>query len=173
MMTRHFDIITRENIMSRKNGITTRYKPVIMVDESLIIAEMKASQDGQYVSVKDYEHALGVIRKLRTKMEKRNRRHKAMLNKDESSEFLTLEEQKNVKVGEVYKISGWHGCNDKWSGFNNGDVYVITKIYDRSRGDFGFNFEYSHGRYSECRGSFIAAQYEDIGNPDFKMQRVN
>lgn len=173
MMTRHFDIITRENIMSRKNGITTRYKPVIVVDESLIIAEMKASQDGQYVSVKDYEHALGVIRKLRTKMEKRNRRHKAMISKDESSEFLTLEEIKNVKVGEVYRISGWHGCNDKWSGFENDDVYVITKIYDRSAGDFGFDFEYYHRRDIEYRGTFVAVQDEDIGNPDFKMQRVN
>lgn len=159
--------------MSRKNGITTRYKPVISVDESLIIAEMKASQDGQYVSVKDYEHALGVIRKLRTKMEKRNRRHKAMISKDESSEFLTLEEIKKVRVGEVYRISGWHDCNDRWSGFNNDRVYIITKIYDRSVGDFGFDFEYSNGRYSECRGSFTAAQDEDIGNPDFKMQRVN
>lgn len=159
--------------MSRKNGITTRYKPVIMVDENIIVAEMKESNEGNYVSLEDYEHAIGVIRKLKTKMEKRNRRHKAMISKDESNEFLTLKEIKNVKVGDVYKISGWHRCNDKWLGFNNDDVYIITKIYNRSIGDFGFDFEYYHKRDVEYRGTFTAVQDEDVGNPDFKMQRMN
>ena len=56
-----------------------RYEPKIeyipsIDDEEWLCADMQAEKKGQYVSYEDYLHLMGVVRKLRTKIEKKNRR---------------------------------------------------------------------------------------------------
>ena len=56
-----------------------RYEPDIrelegVHDEAWLFAEMTPNKRGEYVSYEDYLHLMGVIRKLRTKIEKKNRR---------------------------------------------------------------------------------------------------
>lgn len=56
-----------------------RYRPYmeyieVTHDEAWLFAEMTPNKRGGYVSYEDYLHLMGVIRNLRTKIEKKNRR---------------------------------------------------------------------------------------------------
>jgi len=64
--------------MARINGVTTRFAPALGYTPTALRAGMAEDQDGQYVSLEDYERALGVIRKLKTKIAKKERRAKSL-----------------------------------------------------------------------------------------------
>lgn len=64
--------------MARINGVTTRFAPALGYTPTALRAGMAEDPEGQYVSLEDYEHALGVIRKLKTKIAKKERRAKSL-----------------------------------------------------------------------------------------------
>lgn len=145
--------------MARINGVTTRFAPALGYTPTALRAGMAEDPEGQYVSLEDYEHALGVIRKLKAKIAKKERRHKAMLHKDESSEFITLEEKKAVKVGEKFRISGHWSCKEPRIAF-------IDTLYNRACGDFGIIVLFGDTGYTQTIGNASLQQH------DFKMERV-
>lgn len=145
--------------MARINGVTTRFAPALGYTPTALRAGMAEDPEGQYVSLEDYEHALGVIRKLKAKIAKKERRHKAMLHKDESSEFLTLEEKKAVRVGEKLRISGHWSCKEPRIAF-------IDTLYNRACGDFGIIVLFEDTGYTQTIGNASLQQQ------DFKMERV-
>ena len=64
--------------MARINGVTTRFAPSLGYTPTALRAGMAEDPEGQYVSLEDYEHAIGVIRKLKAKIAKKERRSKAL-----------------------------------------------------------------------------------------------
>lgn len=117
--------------MARKHGVTTKYNPAIAYSSQSIQADMQESKEGRYVELQDYENAIGVIRKLKTKLAKKERRA-VKLRKPETVGpiYLTLEEKKAVKVGEKFRISGHWSCKEP-------RIASIHRLYDRAYGDFG------------------------------------
>lgn len=81
-----------------------------------------------------------------------------------TTQYLTLEEKKNVQVGEVYKITGYGNWDEH--PFEEGGTYTIAGIYDRQAGDFGFDFKAEDGYV------FVAGNKFDVQNDGFKMERV-
>jgi hypothetical protein len=100
--------------------------------EEYIGIKMRVADDGEWVTGEDYDHALGVIRKLRSQIEKKKRREqKKRVPSLSSKKYLTLNEIKNIKVGDVYFMSGYEDIPRS--------KIVIVKTYNKEFRDYGFD----------------------------------